>query len=99
MCVVRSLSRDAIAAGLTGLLDRSPTERRIVSSILRLGPGTPEEVLGRLPDVDPTLFASSLALLVQDGAIRETGGQLAVVSERRTAKAGARDILDRLGDL
>ncbi len=99
VCVVRSLSRDAIAAGLTGLLDRSPTERRIVSSILRLGPGTPEEVLGRLPDVDPTLFASSLALLVQDGAIREAGGQLSVVSERRTAKPGARDILDRLGDL
>jgi CRP-like cAMP-binding protein len=96
--VVRSLSREAITAGLTGLLDRTATERRIVTSILRSGPGTADELRERLPDVTPRLFDSSLALLVKDGAVRESGGVLSAV-QRRQAKAGAAALLDRLGDL
>ena len=96
--VVRSLSREAITAGLTGLLDRTPTERRIVTSILRSGPGTAEELRERLPDVSARLFDSSLALLLRDGAVREAAGVLSAV-QRRQSKSGAAALLDRLGDL
>ena len=97
-CVVRSLSRQAIAAGLTGLLDRTASERRIIESLLRDGPGTAAEVGERLPGIDDATFASSLALLVRDGAVRNAGGILSVVLQR-SAKTGARDLLDRLGDM
>lgn len=96
--VVRSLSREAITAGITGLLDRTPTERRIVTSILRDGPGREEEIRVRLPDVDPRIFDSSLALLLKDGAVRESDGVLNAVQRRQT-KSGAAALLDRLGDL
>ena len=97
-CVVRSLSRQAITAGLTGLLDRSAVERLIVESLLRVGPATRAQLQERLPQVDHAALASSLALLGQDGAIREDEGVLSAVL-RRSAKTGARDLLDRLGDL
>jgi ABC-type multidrug transport system fused ATPase/permease subunit len=96
--VVRSLSREAITAGITGLLDRTPTERRIVTSILRDGPGTAEEIKVRLPDVDARLFESSLALLVKDGAVRESDGVLNAVQRRQTLP-GAAAVLDRLRDM
>jgi len=96
--VVRSLSREAITAGITGLLDRTPTERRIVTSILRDGPATAAEIRFRLPDVDPRLFESGLALLLKDGAVRESDGVLHAVQRRQTL-TGAADLLDRLGDL
>jgi ATP-binding cassette subfamily B protein len=97
-CVLRSLSREAVSAGLTGLLDRTPTERRIVASLLRAGPASAQDLKDRLPDVDARLLESSLALLRRDGALRELDGVLTVV-QRRSVKAGARELLDRLGDL
>jgi CRP-like cAMP-binding protein len=97
-CVVRSLSRQAITAGLTGLLDRSAVERRIIESLLRVGPATRAELRDRLPDVDGTAFASSISLLTQDGAIRDDDGVVSAVLQR-SAKTGTRDLLDRLGDL
>ena len=97
-CVVRSLSREAVTAGLTGLLDRTPTERRIVASLLRAGATTAEGLRMRLPDVDQRVLESSLALLLRDGALRDQDGVLTVV-QRRSVKAGARELLDRLGDL
>lgn len=96
--VVRSLSREAITAGLSGLLDRTPTERRIVTSIMRSGPGTAEEIRVRLPDVDPRLFDSSLALLLKDEAVRVSDGVISAV-QRRQVKVGADFLLDRLSDL
>jgi len=96
--VVRSLSREAITAGITGLLDRTPTERRIVTSILRDGPDTAEALRQRLPDVDPRLFDSSLALLLKDGAVRESDGVISAVQRRQTLP-GAAAVLDRLRDL
>ena len=95
--VVRSLSREAISAGITGLLDRPATERRIVASILRKGPATAVELSQRLPEIDQRTFESSLALLIKDGAVRESQGVLSVV-QRRQVKSGAAAILDRLGD-
>lgn len=97
-CVVRSLSRNAIQAGLTGLLDRTPTERRIVESILRNGSATREELAERLVDVDESTLATSLALLIQDGALQDRAGVLSAVL-KRAGKSGAADLLDRLGGL
>ncbi|MDC3376712.1 cyclic nucleotide-binding domain-containing protein [Candidatus Nanopelagicales bacterium] len=96
--VVRSLSREAITAGITGLLDRTPTERRMVTSILRSGSGTVEELRLRLPDIDSRLFDSSLALLLKDGAVSELDGVLSAVQKRQT-KTGAAALFDRLSDL
>jgi len=96
-CVLRSLSREAISAGLTGLLDRTPTERRIVAAILRDGPATPEELQVRLSDIDATQLLSAVSMLLNDGALRQNGESLAVV-QKRSVKAGSRDLLDRLGD-
>ncbi len=96
-CVLRSLSREAISAGLTGLLDRTPTERRIVTALLRDGSCNAEELKQRLSDVDAEQIDSAIALLTNDGALRVSGDQLAVV-QKRSVKAGSRDLLDRLGD-
>ncbi len=96
--VMCSLSREAITAGITGLLDRTPTERRMVTSILRSGSGTAEELKLRLPDIDSRLFGSSLALLLKDGAVRELDGVLSAVQKRQT-KTGTAALFDRLSDL
>lgn len=97
-CVVRSLSRQAIQAGLTGLLDRTAAERRIVETLLRSGPSTRADLQERLPGLDPATLTSSLALLVRDGAVRDEDGVVTAVLQRST-KTGARELLDRLGDL
>ena len=96
--VMCSLSREAITAGITGLLDRTPAERRMVTSILRSGSGTAEELKLRLPDIDSRLFGSSLALLLKDGAVRELDGVLSAVQKRQT-KTGTAALFYRLSDL
>ncbi len=95
--VVRALSREAISAGITGLLDRPASERRIVASILRKGPATESELRQRLPEIDEHTFESSLALLIKDGAVRDSQGVLSAV-QRRQVKSGAAAILDRLSE-
>jgi len=96
--VVRSLSREAISVGMAGLLDRSPTERRVVSAILRAGPSTIDELRTLLVDLDEASINSALALLTRDGALVEESGRYRTVHKRVT-KTGASDILDRLADL
>jgi CRP-like cAMP-binding protein len=96
--VVRSLSREAISAGMAGLLDRSPIERRVVSAILRAGPSTIDELRTILVDLDDASIQSALALLTRDGALVEESGRFRTV-HKRAVKTGASDILDRLADL
>jgi CRP-like cAMP-binding protein len=96
--VVRSLSREAISAGMMGLLDRSAAERRIITALLRQGAMTQVELRQRLPDLRDAEFESALALLIRDGAITQRGEELTTV-HRRTTKTGAADILDRIGGL
>jgi ABC-type multidrug transport system fused ATPase/permease subunit/CRP-like cAMP-binding protein len=96
--VVRSLSREAISAGMMGLLDRTPAERRIVTALLRQGSATEADLQERLPDLDAAEFASALALLLRDGAVTRRGDLLTTV-HRRTTKTGAADILDRIGGI
>ena len=96
--VVRSLSREAISAGMAGLLDRTPTERRVISAILRAGPSTIDELGNLLDDLDDAAINGALALLTRDGALVEESGRFRAVHKRAT-KTGAADILDRLADL
>lgn len=94
-CVVRSLSRSAISAGLTGLLDRTDTERRIIATLLRGGPLTAGELLESLTDIDPGDIESAIALLVQDGAVRKDGEVIHPVIERSGRRA-SKELLDRI---
>jgi ABC-type multidrug transport system fused ATPase/permease subunit/CRP-like cAMP-binding protein len=96
-CVIRSLSRDAIATGMAGLLDRPVTERRIVTTILRAGAISSAQLHEQLTDVAPPLLASSLAVLLRDGEVRDSAGQLSVV-QRRSRKSGAADIFALLDE-
>ena len=89
---------EAISAGMSGLLDRTASERRIVSTILRSGPSTAEELQVVLHDIDGADLLSALALLKGDGAITEEDGRYRTVQKRAT-KSGAADILDRIGGL
>lgn len=93
--VVRSLSREAISGGMMGLLDRTPAERRIVSALLRTGPGTADELRERLPDLDAPDFNAALALLDRDGAVTIDGGVVSA-SQGRSRRTGVSDILDRI---
>lgn len=95
-CVVRSLSRGAISAGLTGLLDRTPTERQIITSLLRNGPSSVAEIHEHLPTVDSDEITRSIALLMQDGAVRESDDVIHVVVER-SGRRGSKDLWDRIG--
>jgi len=97
-CVVRTLSREAISAGVAGLLDRTPTERRIMTSILREGPASEDGLIERLPTTAPTEISSALALLMRDGAIVQADGVYSMAHVRTTHRR-AEAILDKLGDL
>ena len=98
VCIVRSLSRDAVSAGLSGLLERTPTERRIVSCLLRTGVADIATLTARLGDLGPEDIADATAALLEDGALRESNGGLSVVM-RRSARTGAGHLLDRLAEL
>lgn len=100
-CVVRSLSRTAINAGMAGLLDRTPVERRIMTRALRNGPFTRYDLtqdsdgLAHLSDVE---IDGALALLIRDGALRLDNDTFRVVHQKQR-RSGASDILDRLSGL
>ena len=93
--VTRSLSREAISAGMMGLLDRTPAERRIVASILREGSSSLEEISARLTEFDPAELSKAIDLLLSDGALRESEGRYSVI-QKRAVKAGGRALLDKL---
>ena len=86
-CVVRSLSRQAITAGLTGLLDRSAVERRIIESLLRGGSATRRTCASGCPASTSPTFASSIALLPRTAHPDDHGVVSAVL--QRSAKTGA----------
>lgn len=93
--VTRSLSREAISAGMMGLLDRTPAERRIVASILREGSSSFDDLSARLTEFEPADLTAAIDLLMSDGALRESDGRYSVV-QKRAVKAGSRAILDKL---
>jgi ATP-binding cassette subfamily B protein len=97
-CIIRSLSREALSAGMAGLLDRSPTQRRVVTCLLRDGSATAQEVCERLPDLGEAAITAALTELHDEGALRLREGIYSVVM-RKSAKKGSADLLDRLSGL
>ncbi|NCY15734.1 MAG: ATP-binding cassette domain-containing protein [Actinobacteria bacterium] len=97
-CVVRTLSREAISAGLAGMLERTPTERRLLTSILREGAASEDQLAERLPGLGRGEISSALALLMRDGAIVQHDGDYSLAHIRTTHRR-ADSILDRLGEL
>ncbi|CAB4651564.1 unannotated protein [freshwater metagenome] len=95
-CIVRALSREALSAGMSGALDREPDERRIVTTILRNGPATRDEICGLIPDLAPEAIDAALEALIRDAGLVETDGTYSMVMTR-TAKRGSAGVLDRLG--
>jgi len=94
-CVVRTLSREAISAGIMGLLDRSPVERKIVAALLKYGPQTEADLLPLLPGISPDQVKKAFALLVSDGAIHNENGKY-LVQQKRTLKSGTSSLFDLL---
>ncbi len=97
-CVVRTLSREAISAGMMGMLERSPLERRILASALRHGSFTIDQLRERFPELTSQDIDHALTLLTGDGAVRCQDGTYTVV-HRSNAKVGAASVLDQLSDL
>jgi len=97
-CIVRALSREALAAGMSGALDREPDERRIVTAILRNGPATRDEISALIPDLAPEAIDAALEALIRDAGLVEDAGTYSMVMTR-TAKRGSASVLDRLGGL
>ena len=96
--VVRSLSREAISAGMTGLLDRTTAERQVVATLLRHGPTALSDLAPLMPALTDDQITQALALLERDGAVTQDSGKLRAVQKRRS-RTGAADLLDRLTDL
>jgi len=96
-CVVQCLSREAIAAGMAGVLDRSPDERRVLAALLRSGPATRADLLGSLPDLTDRRLDAALTLLARDGGVREDAGVVEAVLHR-TTRPRATAVLERLGE-
>jgi ABC-type multidrug transport system fused ATPase/permease subunit/CRP-like cAMP-binding protein len=97
-CIIRSLSREAISAGMAGLLDSSPTERRIVTSLLRDGSANSTELGERLPDISADDLAQALTALYDQGALRLREDSYSVIM-KKTAKKGTAELFDMLSDL
>lgn len=96
--VVRTLSREAISAGVFGILDRTPNERRIMTMIMRDGPATKQQLADRMPGVSDEAILAAISLLLGDAAVQEDDGVFSLVS-KRSSNRGAGAILDRLTDL
>jgi CRP-like cAMP-binding protein/ABC-type thiamine transport system ATPase subunit len=96
--VVRSLSREAISAGVTGLLDRTVAERQVVAALLRNGPTPLSQLASFVPALQDDDIKQALTLLERDGAVTQENGIIRAVQKRR-GRSGAADLLDRLTDL
>ena len=94
--MVRTLSVEAWSAGILGLLDADPVDRRVLTAILRSSSPTVlslQMTLADLPDED---VRQTVHRLVDAGQLRVNDkGQLSVTSRRRSL-AGSSALLDRL---
>lgn len=96
-CVVRSLSREAISAGLYDLLEQPATERRIMLALLRHGTATTTVLRALVADVPIADFESSLRSLEAAGSLVCEDDIWRVATSARRRRRGAADIHDRLG--
>lgn len=97
-CVIRSLSREAYASGVMGLLNRPVLQRRVMAEILRHEVSGADELVDRMPMAEEALVRAAVAALLRDGVVRERDGRLRLVHRRRV-RAGMQGIHDRLLEL
>ncbi len=96
---VRALSAESWSAGLLGLLDADPAERRVLSSILRLEYPTREDLAAKITEFPDEQVDAAIDNLVALGQIRERADGGLVVSVSRKTIRDTSGLLDVLGDL
>lgn len=94
--VVRALSRSMANAGITGMLDLPGPERMVITSLLREGPATSEELIVRLGFLPSYRVESALKSLAADQAVRSDDSGRWSITQRRKARSGTADLLDLL---
>ena len=96
---VRALSAESWSAGLLGLLDADPTERRVLSSILRLEYPTRAELAAKITEFPDEQVDAAIDNLVSLGQVKERADGGLVVSVNRKTIRDTTGLLDVLGDL
>jgi ABC-type multidrug transport system ATPase subunit len=96
---VRTLSAESWSAGLLGLLDADPAERRVLSSILRLDHPTRDELAALIDDFPTEQIGIAVDSLISLGQVRERPDGGLVVSVKRKTIRDSTGLLDRLADL
>ena len=96
--LVRTLSVEAWSAGVMGLLDADPVERRVVTAVLRSPHATEEAITAMLPDVEPASVTGAIESLLSQSALRRSPDGVLSISARRRSLAGSAALLDRLVD-
>ncbi len=97
--LVRTLSVEAWSAGVMGILDADPVERRVVTAVLRSTNAHEAEIVAELSDLPPDAVVETIARLTAAGGLRTNpDGRLSIVARRRSL-AGSAALLDRLGGL
>ncbi|MCX6461853.1 MAG: cyclic nucleotide-binding domain-containing protein [Actinobacteria bacterium] len=96
--LVRTLSVEAWSAGVMGLLDADPVERRVVTAVLRSANATDDAIMEMLPDVEPAAVTDAIESLLSQSALRRSGDGVLSISARRRSLAGSAALLDRLVD-
>jgi CRP-like cAMP-binding protein len=94
--MVRTLSVESWSAGVLGILDSDPVQRRVISTILRGEHVTPDALIAALEAIDPTEVQDAITQLTESGQLRiDEQGRLGIAARRRSL-SGSSAILDRL---
>ena len=96
---VRALSAESWSAGLLGLLDADPAERRVLSSILRLEYPTRSDLASIITEFPDEQVDAAIDNLVSLGQVRERADGGLVVSLKRKIIRDTTGLLDALDDL
>ena len=96
---VRTLSAESWSAGLLGLLDADPAERRVLSSILRMDHPSRAELASLIDDFPAEQIDVAIDNLISLGQVRERPDGGLVVSVKRKTIRDSTGLLDRLADL
>jgi len=94
--MVRTLSVESWSAGVLGILDSDPIQRRVVSTILRGDHVTVHALVAELAEYGPAEVQSAIDELIATGQLRANEQGLLGISARRRSLSGSSAILDRL---
>ena len=95
--MVRTLSVEAWSAGVMGLLDSDPAERRVMAAILRNDHPTVEQLTHLVYGLGAEETVAAVSALLETGQLRcDSDGRLSIPMRRR---ARTHSVLDQLVDL